>query len=730
MLKHLRSHHTQVDYQGGLVCKKDDCGKTFSTYESFRVHICRYHDSSMPTSSDCNDFPCNADPESLIYSDTGIPEFEDVCAETSLPLSKELGLFYLKMREFHVLPIKTAKNIMDDVIKLLSLLKEELKSAVQSTIDEHKISDFETMWYEMKRESCFREFCKRLNFVEPETIELSDDQRSVLGASGHAHRHQYTSYQYIPICKTLVCYLSHWDVLHSIERCKIQATDPNSDGVLSSYTDGELFRSNALFQGNFHYIRLNLYCDEIEVCNPIGTARTAHKLTCIYFTVANIEQKYQSNLRNIHLLAVIPSLLLKGHGYAKVLDRLEQDLITLENDGIVFDFDGTTFHFKGGIATVIADNLGSHDFGGFRRCFSSGRICRYCMCVHEEIFTKFHPTQFTPRSVPLHNHHVQSLQENCDASKDLISAYGVRCSYPFLKVKSFHPITSLPPDCQHDFLEGIIIQVMECIFEDLNRQKLLSKFQIVSRVKLFSVGISDRDNFPKYWNPFSNKSLTSTQAWCLFRCLPFLIADAVPEHDSSWEMYLALSNICDIVFAPSIKTEWVSYLDVQIQDFLERFASNSDFACKIRPKMHFMIHYPALIMKYGPIRPLWAMRFEAFHQKVKKVMKRCSSFKNVPVTVANRVQRGKCFEQAGLNCLSMPTEYSSFQTMSIVDLPKYLSDYFSDVESLTLVKSLKFDERLYRVGGVCVTDITSCDNPQFFQISAIVNHPKCLVFGW
>ena len=116
------------------------------------------------------------------------------------------------------------------------------------------------------------------------------------------------------------------------------------------------------FKEIFTIYDLNLYCDEIEVCNPIGTARTAHKLTCIYFTVANIEQKYQSNLRNIHLLAVIPSLLLKGHGYAKVLDRLEQDLITLENDGIVFDFDGTTFHFKGGIATVIADNLGSHDF--------------------------------------------------------------------------------------------------------------------------------------------------------------------------------------------------------------------------------------------------------------------------------------------------------------------------------------------------------------------------------
>ena len=146
----------------------------------------------------------------------------------------------------------------------------------------------------------------------------------------------------------------------------------------------------------------------------MGPSRAAHKLTCLYFTVANIEQKYLSNLKNIHLLATIPSSLLKRHGYVKLLERIERDLITLENEGVMFNFEGKTFHFTGGVAAVIADNLRSHDFGGFRRCFNSGRICRQCMCLHQEIFTKFNPTQYTPRSVLLHNHHVQSLQTNAD----------------------------------------------------------------------------------------------------------------------------------------------------------------------------------------------------------------------------------------------------------------------------------------------------------------------------
>ena len=176
------------------------------------------------------------------------------------------------------------------------------------------------------------------------------------------------------------------------------------------------------------------------------------------------------------------------------------------------------------------------------------------------------------------------------------------------------------------------------------------------------------------------------------------------EKDLVLEIYLTLSNICDNVFAHSVKMEWISFLDVQTQEFLERFASDCNFAGRIEPKMHFMIHYPALIIKFGPVRPLWAMRFEAFHQKVKKVMKHCSSFKNVPLTVAKRIQRGKCWKQASFNCLSTPTEYSNFQITNKSDLPKYLSDYFNDVESLTVVKSLKFDERLFALVG-CVSQI-------------------------
>ena len=103
--------------------------------------------------------------------------------------------------------------------------------------------------------------------------------------------------------------------------------------------------------------------------------------------MGNIGTRNLSSLRNISLLLVIEAKKLKKHGYQKVLDPLIADVKSLETDGIViYDIhNGKDCQVFGTIATVSADNLGAHDLGGFRKCFSSGRICRYCMCLYDEL---------------------------------------------------------------------------------------------------------------------------------------------------------------------------------------------------------------------------------------------------------------------------------------------------------------------------------------------------------
>ena len=82
-------------------------------------------------------------------------------------------------------------------------------------------------------------------------------------------------------------------------------------------------------------------------------------------------------------------------------------------------------HFKAGVSGIAGDNLRSHDLGGFRRSFSSGRICRFCMCTYQDIFSKFDESHFLLRSQSMHD-----LHESYHHDLSLVAAYGVRAKNP------------------------------------------------------------------------------------------------------------------------------------------------------------------------------------------------------------------------------------------------------------------------------------------------------------
>ena len=49
-------------------------------------------------------------------------------------------------------------------------------------------------------------------------------------------------------------------------------------GSLVDYCDGEFFSSSALFSVDPCALQIQLFYDEVEVCNPIGSKAKKHKL--------------------------------------------------------------------------------------------------------------------------------------------------------------------------------------------------------------------------------------------------------------------------------------------------------------------------------------------------------------------------------------------------------------------------------------------------------------------
>ena len=50
------------------------------------------------------------------------------------------------------------------------------------------------------------------------------------------------------------------------------------NGFLGDYIDGELFSENVLFQEDPSAFQIQLYYDELEVWNPLGSKAKKHKL--------------------------------------------------------------------------------------------------------------------------------------------------------------------------------------------------------------------------------------------------------------------------------------------------------------------------------------------------------------------------------------------------------------------------------------------------------------------
>lgn len=93
----------------------------------------------------------------------------------------------------------------------------------------------------------------------------------------------------------------------------------------------------------------------------------------------------------------------------------------------------------------------------------------------------------------------------------------------------------------------------------------------------------------------------------------------VPEHEPVWQMLMTLKNIVDLVMSPVHTEESICYLDSLISEHRRRFL-NVFPQKKLKPKHHFLEHYPQLIREFGPVAAFWTMRFKAKHSFLRELL--------------------------------------------------------------------------------------------------------------
>lgn len=390
------------------------CSHVYGTFSGLRKHLSKAHDHFVKSYLNAGDGLSTAPPQPNIPSgDLDLPAENVPCDSVlckSLKDSCATTVAELKVAGVGETTINHLVTALEEIVDVYEHAKESLKNCLSSSstadckIDqcfENFLNPFSALNSESKRTQYFTDKWGKVDPVD-----------HVLGTRFATRRNRTTgtydqvvvrdTFVYIPILETLKSIYKNPNVMEMMKRDSEQR-----ENMLYDLCDGDYFKSHALFSTQRHAIQIQLFYDDFETANPLGSKRGIHKLGAIYFTLRNFSPKYNSRLLNIHLVSLFHAQDIKMYGFNKILHPVVQDIKILESDGIQVPLFKHPIY--GTIVQVTGDNLGLHCLFGFVESFSARYCCRFCLAEKGDFQTEFSEDspKLTRRTKAVHVEHCE-----------------------------------------------------------------------------------------------------------------------------------------------------------------------------------------------------------------------------------------------------------------------------------------------------------------------------------
>ncbi|XP_054086064.1 uncharacterized protein LOC128921781 [Zeugodacus cucurbitae] len=117
-----------------------------------------------------------------------------------------------------------------------------------------------------------------------------------------------------------------------------------------------------------------------------------------------------------------------------------------------------------------------------------------------------------------------------------------------------------------------------------------------------------------------------------------IIGDLISPDVKHWKLLVLLIEIVDLLFDSSFSNFDLDKLKNLIKAHHQLYIL---LYGNLKPKHHFLVHYPHAIEKCGPLKFIWAMRFEAKHKDTKIYFNNITSRVNPAYTAA--IKSSFCF---------------------------------------------------------------------------------------
>ena len=411
-------------------------------------------------------------------------------------------------------------------------------------------------------------------------------------------------------------------------------TNDRKTGSISDVMDGTLSRSSVFFKNNSDALPLILYSDALEIRNPLGAARGVYKVVQVFYTLGNIPMSQRSKVDRIQLLMVFREKLTKKYSYDVLYARLLEDLKKLET-GVKIGAPEEKL-LKAGLLMHAADNLESHLVGGFSASFSSGSICRFCHIQHEHLdYIHDYAGELThevwtideynaiansletqsPESIVAYVDEEDTTADDEDSDdftndsfddsdedselveeSDNVNKWGVERPFVLNVLRSFHCVTSLPPDLLHDHFEGVVAEDLLSIIRALVQKGWFSiEMYNDALIRYGWIGLDRLDKPQPVPSARGVKKLKgkACSLWVHMRNFPLILKKFIRDsNDDLLHLALKLHEVTERLTAVEFLEYEIQLVEESIIDYLNMRSAirvdMPDIFGRPKPKHHFI----------------------------------------------------------------------------------------------------------------------------------------------
>lgn len=716
---HLETAHKIDNY---FVCPYQNCKRTYDKKSRFKNHLTMCSASNIETNScinarksvmadhvddtvlqNSNDVNKNCDTTKNIDGNHENEAFID-------SVKSYLNIFMCKLYSHESLPrsliqilIESVKNLICDIAFDIHKriqneridLTERLTNVKEMVLALQDIfKDYDTEYKRLKQ------LVDKKYYVAPVEVKIGNSKEKHKENNNVIMALKEKKLYISPLRQTLKSFLELPGVLSAIlnyQKNLINESNASDGNVIRNVIQGSLWRELIANMDNDNIvIPLILYFDDFESGNALGSHAGAYKLGAVYVSIATIPPEKSSRLENIFVTQLFYSNDRLLFGNYAIFNKIIEELKFLEEVGIDVVWTKQNVKVKFVLVTLSGDNLGLHGILGYFESFMATHFCRFCLTTKADSETQ---------TCELNN-----LRKPVDYDTHLENRIGIKEQCVWNNLEKFHVYINITCDVMHDLMEGVLRYGMALVVQNLINKQYFSLDRLNSRIKYFKFNTCEK-NLPPPINRqhLLNKSLTmsASEMLCLTRNFVFIVGDLVEENDPVWDYYLLLLEITNVLTSQIFTSDLIDYLKGIIEVHHNLYLNL--FQGKLKPKHHFLIHYPTIIKKIGPPILISAFKYEAKHKELKKVCQSITSRIDLPLSVMKRCQLKQSFRYATDKGLTENLRYGKFD---------FDNDNLNGKDCL-YVDWCELNGIRYNINNVVLQDVND-DIPKYCIINKIV----------